>query len=40
MKVNEQTIIFKSVSTAHYSVASCLELDTVEILTKGNKILY
>lgn len=31
MKVNEQTIIFKSNSTADYSVTSCLEVDTVEI---------
>lgn len=40
MKVNDQTIIFKIDNCAHYSVASCLEVDIVEILTKGNKILY
>lgn len=40
MKVNDQTIIFKIDNCAHYSVASCLEEDIVEILTKGNKILY
>lgn len=39
MKVNDQTIIFKIDNCAHYSVASCLEVDIVEILTKGNKIL-
>lgn len=40
MKVNDQTIIFKIDNCAHYSVASCLEVDIVEILTKGLKFLY
>lgn len=37
MKVNDQTIIFKIDNCAHYSVASCLEVDIVEILTKGKE---
>lgn len=36
MKVNAQKIIFKIDSSAHYSIARCLELDTVGVWAIGN----